>query len=103
MFSCNSDKDITKLLSSDVKDDIILGAIKAGESEDKKFVPLLLKNAADWRRSTSFDFKGMTVYRAKMEALRKIYKMEPPVEIKTDPDSTVIKFYTALYEKEYGK
>lgn len=100
MFSCNSDKRITELLNSRVKDDIILGATKAGESGKKKFTPLLLKNAEDWRTSTNFNYKGVSVYQAKMEALRKIFKKNPPTKITYKPDSTIITFYTELFLKE---
>jgi hypothetical protein len=91
--SCNNDKEIFKLLQSDNKDDIILGAYKAGETEDKKFVSLLLKNADDPRRSTNLRFIGLSVYQSKMIALRKIFKMKPPNEITRNVDSTVIEFY----------
>ena len=96
ILSCNSNEQITALLNSNVKDDIILGSNKAGESGKKQFIPLLLKNAADERRSTNFNFKGVTVYQAKMDALRKIFKKEPPVKITYKLDSTIIKFYIQL-------
>jgi hypothetical protein len=38
--SCNNDKEIIRLLNSKHKDDVILGAYKAGERGDKQFIPL---------------------------------------------------------------
>ena len=99
-ISCNSNKEITRLLNSEEKEDIILGSYKAGESGDKQFVPLLLKNAADPRRSTNLRFKGISIYQSKMGALKKIFKLEPTIKISREPDSLVIKFYTELSEKQ---
>jgi hypothetical protein len=98
-MSCNTDENIIKLLNSEDKEDIISGAYKAGKSGDKKFVSLLLQNSDDPRRSTNLQFKGITVYQAKMTALKKIFKQEPPVKITYQTDSSIIKFYTELLQK----
>jgi hypothetical protein len=98
-FSCNHDPEIVSLLKSDQTNEVILGAFKAGESGDDKFVPLLLGNCDDSRTSTSIQFKGFSVYQEKMIALRKIYKKEPPVKITRIPDSVVIKFYIQYSKK----
>ena len=100
MLSCNSDNKIKALLTSKDKDYIIEGAIKAGKKGKREFIPLLLNSVVDWRTSTNFSFKGVSVYQAKMEALSKILKIQPPVMITDIPDSTIIKFYTELYKKE---
>lgn len=97
--SCNNDKKILRLLKSERKDDVILGAYKAGESGSKQFVQLLLKDANDVRTSTNVKFLGYNVYQEKMIALRKIFKEEPPVKITDKPDSVIIKFYTELSKK----
>jgi hypothetical protein len=94
--SCKSDATIFELLNSKDKEDIILGSFNAGNSGSIKFVPLLLKDSYDPRRSTNLQFKGVTVYQAKMTALRKIFKQDPPIEITHKPDSLVIKFYIEL-------
>jgi hypothetical protein len=99
-FACNSDSRIIKLLNSSTDDNIINGAIKAGDKGNKKFIPLLLENAADGRMSTHLSFKGVSVYQAKMWALEKIFKVSPPTEITYKPDSVIIKFYIELYKKE---
>jgi hypothetical protein len=95
--SCNSDEKIEKLLRSNDKEDMIEGAYRAGETGNKKFVPLLLRNAYDPRGTTNLKFKGISVYQSKMGALKKILKQEPPVTITRKPDSLVIKFYTETY------
>lgn len=99
LVSCNSDRKVIRLLTSDESRDIIRGAYEAGKIGDKKFVPYLLANADDMRSTTHIKFKGFTVYQAKMGALKNIYKIEPPVMITDKPDSIIIKFYTDLYEK----
>ncbi len=101
LFSCNSDNKSNNLLTSNDTDDIIEGAIKAGDKRDEKFIPLLLAKAGDARGSTNFNFKGVSVYQAKMQALQKIFKVNPPVGITDEPDSTIIKFYMELYKKEF--
>lgn len=97
--SCQNDHNIFILLSSQEKEDIIRGAYLAGESGDKKFSPMLLKNANDVRISTNLKFKGYSVYQEKMIALNKIYKQSPPVQITNKPDSAIIKFYIGLVER----
>ena len=99
-ISCNSHNKIIRLLNSKAKEDIILGAYEAGESGDRRFIPLLLKNANDVRRSTNLRFKGISVYQSKMGALKKIFKQDPPVKLTHKPDSTVINFYTELSKED---
>jgi hypothetical protein len=98
--SCQDDtKEIVHLLQSNSKDDLIDGAYRAGESGDIQFVPLLLKDANNVRRSTKLKFLGYNVYQAKMIALGKIFKVHPPADITDKPDSAVIRFYTDLWGK----
>lgn len=92
--SCNKEQKIERLLNSEDKQDLIEGAFEAGETGNKKFIPLLLKNANDPRITHNLRFKGMSVYQSKMNALKKILKQQPTVAITYKPDSTVIKFYT---------
>ena len=95
-LSCSNKKEIVGLLKSNDKDDIISGAYSAGESESRDYIPLLLANAADYRRSTNLRYYGITVYQAKMIALGKIFKKYPPIEVAPTPDSVVISFYINL-------
>ncbi|RYD70367.1 MAG: hypothetical protein EOP55_22355 [Sphingobacteriales bacterium] len=96
LLACNSDSHIINLLNSKKTSEVMLGCYKAGESRDKKYVQLLLKNANDPRVSTHINFKGISVYEAKMIALKKIYNKKPQKPITWNPDSTIIKFYTRL-------
>ncbi|WGK94875.1 MULTISPECIES: hypothetical protein [Flavobacterium] len=98
-LSCNKDKEICKLLNSNEKDEIIEGAFEAANSGDSKYIPLLLKNANDARRSTNLKFKGYSVYQAKMLAIKRISKKEPSRIISRKPDSLVIKYYILLFSK----
>lgn len=98
-----SDNEIKTLLQSKDIDDRIEGAYKAGELGKTDFIPYLLKNADDPNRSTMMQFKGCSVYQEKMIALRKILKIESPVKITRDPDSTVIRFYTEAASKHINK
>jgi hypothetical protein len=103
-INCNSDQRITKLLKSNNINDIIKGARKAEKSGKVKFIPYLLNDAGDPRRSTSLQFKGVSVYQAKMEALENIFKKSPPQKIDRKVDSTIIEFYRKLaYEKGFLK
>jgi len=95
-ISCESNRNIIKLLNSKDKDELIEGAYLAGESGNKKYSSLLLKNADDVRTSTNLKFKGYTVYQEKMIALSKIYNKKPPIEINERVDSSIIIFYIQL-------
>lgn len=97
----NSDRKIEQLLQSQNKDDIILGAFKAGESRKERFVPLLLMKCNDPRISHHLKFKGISVYQAKMIALKKISHLQPPATINSNPDSTIINFYMFHYQRKH--
>jgi hypothetical protein len=96
-LSCNNEVEICKLLNSKDKDEIIRGAFEAGNTGNKKYIPLLLKNANDCRCSTNIHFKGISVYEAKMFAIKKISKKESPATIGRMPDSLVIRYYMSLF------
>jgi hypothetical protein len=102
LLSCDHDSEIRHLLNSNIPNEIIEGAYKAGETADEQYVPLLLKNAADGREATSLHFALLTVYSEKMFALERILHVSPPHpfwKIKMPPDSVNIKFYSALWQK----
>ena len=98
-LGCNRKQHIRELLSSKDKEEIILGAYRAGETGDVSFGTLLIKNANDPRISTNINFKGFSVYQSKMIALKKIFSKDPPVPITYRPDSLVIKFYNGLIRR----
>jgi hypothetical protein len=99
--SCESrDKEIKRLLS-DKPTEIIVDAREAGDTGDKKYVPLLLRNAKSPSASTSLTYKGFTVYTEVMFALESIFKVSPPHPYKNIlmlPDSVNIKFYATLWQ-----
>jgi hypothetical protein len=101
IVSCDRDKEIRQLLNSKNPNDIIEGANKAGQTHEKKYVPLLLNNAADPRVATDLHFKGFSVYTEKMYALQDILHVKPPHHfghILEEPDSVNIKFYNDLWQ-----
>lgn len=101
-ISCNKDKQIQELLNGHTATEIIEGANMAGESGNKKYVPLLLKNAYKPRASTDLRHKGFTVYTEVMYALNQIFHIKPPHkfgDILESPDSLNISFYTSLWLK----
>ena len=101
-IACNKDKEIRRRLASDKTVEIIEGARQAGETGDRKYVPLLLHDLGNPRSCTYWKYKGFTVYTEKMYALEQILHIKPPHPyngILTLPDSTNIKFYNALWQK----
>lgn len=96
----HSDWQIERLLNSTHTTNQVKGAYRAGESGNKIFIPLLLKNADDPSTSTNISFYGATVYQQKMLALQKIFKQAPPTPISDKPDSVVIKFYIELAKQQ---
>jgi len=98
VVGCDKNEKITRLLKSTDLNEVIEGAFLAGKSKNEKHVPLLLLNANDWRTSTSFRFKGFSVYEEKMYALEQIYNISPPKPIKSMPDSLIINFYDSIYK-----
>ncbi len=102
MMACNKDKKIIWLLNSKNFNDRMEGIFEPGESRDKKYVPLILKNADGTRASTALHFKGFTVYTEKMYALEKILHIKPPHAysgILVEPDSVNIKFYNQVWSE----
>ncbi|WP_295675904.1 hypothetical protein [uncultured Mucilaginibacter sp.] len=106
LASCSDDREITRLLNSNIPNEIIEGAYKAGNSGEKKYVPLLLHDAANGSEGTSLHFARFTVYTEKMFALERILHVKPPHPfggIKTQPDSVNIRFYVALWQQIHDK
>jgi len=83
-------------------DSLMLGTYEAGESGNKAYVPLLLKDAADPSCCTDMRFKGFSIYTEKMYALERIFKVKAPRAyggILSKPNSINIKFYNDLWQK----
>lgn len=102
IFSCQNES-LEPYLSSDNKDSLIRGLDKV-RKRDFHYIPLILNNADDPRRTYQLDYKGKTVYEVKMITMKKISGKEPPIPISEFPDSAVINYYRAwAVEKGYLK
>jgi hypothetical protein len=106
LMACNKDKEIRLLLTSKKTTSRCQGAWEAGETGNKEYIPLLLKNANDASASTSLRFKGFTVYTETMYALERISHLKPPHPyggILIPPDTDNIRFYSSLWHKMNDK
>lgn len=88
-----SPDEIRILINSGIVDKIIEGNFIIGEEKQTIFIKDLLFNAHDNRISHHYRFKGISVFQSKMIALKKISGLNPPNIIKSESDSTIIKFY----------
>ena len=90
-FLISSCHDYKKDLESKNKTEIMEACYKLGEARDTSAVKLLLTKIIDWRMSTNFRFKGMTVYQCKVGALKKISGIEVFYNYK--PDTAIANVY----------
>ena len=84
---------VEALLRSPSATDVIRGVYAIGVARDTSQVPYLLSDPNDVRISHSAQFLGISVYQAKMGALKKISGLAPPRPIGYRPDSGVVAFY----------
>ncbi len=101
LISCNQNYQMTRerieaLISSTDKGKVIEGFYLIGETKDTSFVMAIFNNPGDPRVTNLRKFKGISVYQAKMTAMKKITGIEPPMEITYRPDTTIINFYFRL-------
>ncbi len=99
LIACTSDEDIIRLMKSQNSEDVYEGIMLSARTKDKKFVPLLLENPEDIRIS-NLSGRGQNLYQGKMDALAKIFDVNPPKQISYAPDTAIINFYRRLYEQE---
>jgi hypothetical protein len=92
--------EIESLINSNKVTDIIKGFNKVGETKDTFFVKHVFINPADPRVSNNLKFKGISIYQAKMIAVKEITGVEPPVKITYIPDTSVINFYFLVAKKQ---
>ena len=69
-----------------------------GEAKDTISIPYLLKKIDDPRISHHINFKGMSVYQAKITALRKITEQNFG-QINYQPDSLIIKKWEKWWQE----
>ncbi len=98
LISCTPDSErqraeIRKLINSNDKGSLVEGFNLVGESKDTSFVRDIFTNPDDPRVSNNSRFKGISVYQAKMTAIKKITQTEPPAKITYKPDTSIINFY----------
>ncbi|AFD07511.1 hypothetical protein Solca_2472 [Solitalea canadensis DSM 3403] len=87
---------IVELLNSTYVGDNIKAYYLIGESRDTSFIRELVKDPYDSRVTNNLEFKGISVYQAKMIALRKLTGVPPPKIITYEPDSLIGEFYINL-------
>lgn len=101
IFSCNDDMSDTKTVQilkespnqSKITDKYLDACSKINQG-DTVFVEFLLKDLKNVATTHNYKFKGITVYQAKMNALRRISGLEPPRKITYKYDQDIVDFYT---------
>jgi len=96
LLSCEKDRkdEILNLLNSNDKTKIIKGCSLINSEKDTMYVNFLLRNIDDSRVSNHSDYYGISVYEAKIKALKRISNLDPPNKITYNVDSLNISFYT---------
>jgi hypothetical protein len=95
-FGCvgqNNSKKIKELLKKDKAIYLVEAFYLIGENKDTSFIKQIFDNPYDERISHHINFNGISVYEAKMSALKKISGLNPPQKITNDPDPAIINFY----------
>lgn len=96
LFSCEkkyNNEDIIKFLNSDDKTEIMKGCSLLEGEKDTIFVKYLFRDIEDIRISHAANFYGITVYEARMGALKRISGLNPPNKITYMFDSLNTHFY----------
>jgi len=100
IFSCKNNEKLAPYLESSNSDSLIIGYnnVKYG---DTQFIKKIFDSAYDGRETFILDYKGQTVYQAKMNAIQRISGIKPPKKITYKPDTTIVEFYRN-WAKEKG-
>jgi len=95
LSSCenNNNEEVQKFLNSNDKTQIIRGCSLIKDKKDTIFVKSLLSNINDSRISHDLEFYGISVYEAKIKALKRISGLTPPNVITYKIDSLNMNFY----------
>lgn len=92
-----SKKEILKLVQSEKPCDRIRGFLAIGDSKDTSLYRLFFTDMRDRRGTHCLKYYGKTVLWAKIEALRKITKADPPSGYEPmTPADTILVFYRSL-------
>lgn len=95
LISCfpKDNSGIETLIKSDRLEDKMRAYYLIGEEKDTNYLQFLIEDINDSRVSNHLNFKGMSMYQCKVNALKKISNLEPPNEVTYKPDSVNIIFY----------
>src|SRR5688500_17989954 len=81
------------MIRSQNVDSIIRATEEIRESRDRSMVYALLYDAFDPRITHNFRCKGSSIYQIKMQALKEVTGVSPPVPIMYEVDTSVVDFY----------
>jgi hypothetical protein len=105
LVSCSSQKKtrekILKLINSKDQTDLIKGFALIGDTKDTFFVRAIFSNPGDSRISNNLYHQGISVYEAKMFAIKQITGVEPPTEISYRVDTSIINFYINVAKEQH--
>ena len=95
LFNCDNicETDIKKLINSENVNDLVKGNYIIGECGKDNYIEHLFENVEDNRISHEYKFYGISVYQSKIVALKKLSGLNPPKEITSEIDTTIINFY----------
>ena len=80
-------------IGSDNVDSMIIGYYLI-QSGDVQYIPEIMNEPFDGRETFMLDYKGKSVYEAKMNAMKRLSGENPPTEITYAPDTLIVNFYT---------
>ncbi|MGD9992553.1 MAG: hypothetical protein AB7S69_04570 [Salinivirgaceae bacterium] len=86
-------RDISDLIKSSRLEDKMRAYYLIGETKDTNYISFLIEDLGNPKISNHLNFKGMSVYQCKINALRKFSNFDPPNEVTYKPDSVNIDFY----------
>ena len=87
------------MIQSQNIDSIILATEEIRKARDTSMISALLYRADDPRITHQLVHKGKSVYQIKMEALKEVTGVSPPVEITDEVDTSVVQFYLKILHR----
>lgn len=88
------------MLNSDKKIEVIKAINYIADHHQTHMVKYLLADAMDPRITHDLRYKGMSIYKIKMGAMKRLTGVKPIKEITYIPDSAVFKFYVDIAVKK---
>lgn len=96
----NDKEKIWIMMKSDNIDSIIDATIAIEKVKDTSMFEAILYNPYDPRITHRLNYKGMSVYQIKMEALQYLTGEKAPKEITYMPDSSIVFFYRQVVKNK---